>query len=75
MKMKAECWDMADFFQTEKYPTYAAFCHKQVNSGSHHGEDGPENESDTIKEIYNGDKTHTDITKWISKIYKKCRNG
>ena len=28
LKIKAECWDMADLFENEKYPSYTAYCHK-----------------------------------------------
>ena len=73
LKIKGECWDLADFFETEKYPEFTAYCHKKTNSNSNHGEDGPENENDVIKEKYKGDRTHTSFTSWMTKIYKKCR--
>mmetsp|Transcript_24507 Transcript_24507/g.38007 ORF Transcript_24507/g.38007 Transcript_24507/m.38007 type:complete len:99 (+) Transcript_24507:184-480(+) len=41
LKVSGECWDMADFFNLESYPTYAAFCVKKDNSGSAWHEDGP----------------------------------
>tara|TARA_B110000305_G_C19080217_1_gene465852 strand:- start:90 stop:383 length:294 start_codon:yes stop_codon:yes gene_type:complete len=74
LKVSAECWDIADFFNNEKYPTYGAYCLKKTNSGSHiHPQNGPENKDDAVMDIYDGDRTHTSFGNWINKVYKKCR--